>query len=102
MENYYSNTRIRVVNGWLEVERSNDESATKSTTHIKLDRISHLTREGPFVSYDKNSELIEVWHVHIYTARPVDDKVIKHAITFIFHNESQAESFLISINDKIN
>ena len=98
---YYSKTRIRVINGWLEVERSDRNMDTKFLTHFKIDRISHLSREGPFGDYDYNKNPIHVWHVNIHTSRPSDGKLIKHTVMFPFSTESEAESFLISINDKI-
>lgn len=101
MDKLYTNTRIRAVNGWLEVERYNTNIDTKCLLHIKIDRISHLTREGPFGDYDHNNEPIKVWHVNIHTARYSNGILIKHDITLVFHDESQAESLLILINDKI-
>jgi hypothetical protein len=101
MEKIYTNTRIRVVNGWLEVERYNVNIDTRCLTHIKLDRISHLTREGPFGGYDSNEEGIEVWHVNIHTSRASGDNWIKHTISLVFSDESEAETFLIAVNDKI-
>ena len=101
MEKIYTNTRIRVVNGWLEVERYNVNVDTRCLLHIKIDRISHVTREGPFGDYDHNNEAEEVWHVNIHTARPSNGTIIKHDITLVFHDESQAESLLMLINDKI-
>jgi hypothetical protein len=101
MEKYYSKTCIRVVNGWLEVRRSVDNMDTQCFTHIKMDCISHLTREGPFGNYDHNDEPIDVWHVNIHTNRPSRGKWIKHDIQFTFTDESQAESFLIAINDNM-
>jgi hypothetical protein len=101
MEKYYAKTRIRTVNGWLEVERSHQNLDTKCLTHIKMDRISHLTREGPFGDYDHNDDPIHVWHVNVHTIRPSGGKWVKHTIEFAFTNESEAETFLISINDKM-
>ena len=101
MEKYYSKTRIRSLNGWLEVERLDANIDTKVLTHIKLDRISHLDREGPFGDYDHNDEPIYVWHVNIHTVRPSAGRWVKHTITFAFRDESEAENFLIAINDKM-
>ena len=101
MEIYYSKTRIRVINGWLEVERSDRDMDTKCIFHIKLDRISYLSREGPFGDYDYNKNTIHVWHVNIHTSRPSNGNWIKHTVILPFSTESEAESFLISINDKI-
>lgn len=101
MEKIYTNTRFRVVNGWLEVERYNVNIDSKALTHIKLDRISHVTREGPFGDYDHNEEPIDVWHVDIHTIRPSAGRWIKHTITFPFRDESEAESFLMAINNKM-
>ena len=102
METFYTNTRFRVVNGWLELERSDDNFDTKSLTHIKMDCISHLTREGPLGDYDHNDEPIQIWHVDIHMSRSsARNKLIKHKITFAFRDVSDAETFLIGINAKI-
>lgn len=101
MESIYTNTRIRVVNGWLEIERKNENMDTKSNTHIRLERISHLVKEGPFGDYDHNEEAINVWNIHIHVARFHGGKLVKHVITFTFRDESEAETFLIGINDKL-
>jgi hypothetical protein len=89
------------MNGWLEVERSDKNVSTKCLTHIKIDRISHLTREGPFGDYDCNMNPIRIWHVNIHTVRPSAGNWIKHTVIFHFTDESDAETFLITINDMI-
>jgi len=101
MEKLYTKTRFRAVNGWLEVETSDANLDTKSLTHIKLDRISHLTREGPFGDYDHDGEPTEVWNVYINTVRPSEGRFIKHVVVFIFRAEHEAETFLMGINAKI-
>jgi hypothetical protein len=101
MEKLYTNTRFRIVNGWLELERSDDNFDTKSLTHIKMDCISHLSREGPLGDYDDNDEPIQIWHVDIHMCRSSAGKLIKHKITFAFQDLSDAETFLIGINSKM-
>ena len=102
MEKLYTKTRFRAVNGWLEVETSDANLETKSLTHIKLDRISHLTREGPFGDYDHNGEPTEVWNVYINTVRPSSEgQFIKHVIIFVFRDELEAETFLMGVNSKL-
>jgi hypothetical protein len=101
MEKLYTTTRFRVVNGWLEVENSDDNFNTRSITRIKLERISHLTREGPFGDYDSNNECITVWNVYINTIRASEGRFIRHVIGFVFKNEGEAETFLMGVNNQL-
>ena len=101
MERLYTKTRFRAVNGWLEVENSDTNLNTTCVTHIKISRISHLTREGPFGDYDHNEEPTTVWNVYINTFRPYEGRFIKHVVAFVFMNLAEAESFVMGINNMI-
>ena len=99
MDVYSERTRYRVKNGWLEINRIN--GMTNSYTYTKLDTISHVTREGPYGDYYNNGEPFYSWVVIINTSRYVAGKKVNHTINFWFRDESQAESFVTGLNNKI-
>ena len=66
----------------------------KNLIHIKLDSISHLSREGPFMSNQ-----YDIWNINIYMIRRSYENIpIRYNIQISFTNIQEADDFLIKIN----
>lgn len=95
MEKISSFTHVRCLNGWLEIKRINP--GLEKIINIKISHIIYLSREGPFGDYDEEDSAINIWNVNII----VDRSGVTRTIIIPFETESDAESFLITVNSMI-
>ena len=90
----FTYNRANIVNGWLEIEQGSVFTNKKNLIHVKLDNISHLSREGPIPT---NQSML--WNINIcMIRRSHDNNLIRYSIPISFTNIQEADEFLIKIN----